>query len=174
MDTKSKLLTIKEVCSKALSMTIKESYLSNLYILQKEFPSCASQFRQLATIIMNKCNDNCTEEDATPEVLSQDFLGYDLFGDLDRLQIYEITYVFTQKIINDIFNDFINTDREIFDKTSFLRELVDDAFATNKDAKSKLKNKRYYSKLFREFLDNRKKWYNSINAEIDLIVSKIS
>ena len=172
MDTKSKLLTVKEVCSKALSMTIKESYLSNLYILQKEFPSCATKFKQLATIIMNKCNDNCTEEDNTPEVLSQEFLGYDLFGDLDRYQIYQITYVFTQKLINDIFNELISSDKETFDKTSNLREYIDDAFATS-DAKSRLKNKRYYSKAFRDFLDSRKMWYNKVNAEIDLIISKM-
>lgn len=172
MNTKDKLLTIKEVCSKSLSMTIKESYLSNLYILQKEFPYCAQKFRQLATIIMNKCNDNCTEEEITPEILSQEFLGYDLFGDLDRFQIYQITYVFTQNIINNIFNDFIDHDKDIFNKTSFLRELIGDAFATN-GTKSRLKNKRYYSAKFKDFLDSRKMWYNKVNAEIDLIVSRL-
>jgi hypothetical protein len=170
MDTKSKLLTIKEVFSKSLSMTIKESYLSNLYILQKECPSSASKFRQLATIIMNKCNDNCTEEDKTPEIYSQEFLGYDLFGDLDRYQIYQITYVFAQKLINDIFNELISSDKKTFDKTSNLREYIDDAFATS-GAKSKLKNKRYYSAKFRDFLDTRKMWYNKVNAEIDLVIA---
>ena len=172
MDTKSKLLTIKEVCSKSLSMTIKESYLSNLYILQKEFPSSAKEFRQLATIIMNQCNDNCTEEDKTPEALSQKFLGYDLFGDLDRLQIYQITYVFTQKLLNDIFIELSSSDKEVFSKTSNLREYINDAFVTS-NAKSRLKNKRYYSAKFRDFLDSRKMWYNKINAEIDLVVSKM-
>jgi hypothetical protein len=172
MNTKDKLLTIKEVCSKALNMTIKESYLSNLFILQKESPSNSKKFKQLATIIMNKSNDNCTEEETTPEVLSQEFLGYDLFGDLDRYQIYQITYVFAQKLINDIFNELISSDKETFDKTSNLREYIDDAFATS-GTKSRLKNKRYYSAKFKDFLDSRKMWYNKVNAEIDLIVSRL-
>jgi len=172
MNTKDKLLTIKEVCSKSLSMTIKESYLSNLYILKKECPSNAKQFEKLASTIMKKCNDNCTEEDSAPEVLSQELLGYDLFGDLDRYQIYQITYVFAQKLINDIFNELISSDKETFDKTSNLREYIDDAFSTS-NAKSRLKNKRYYSAKFKDFLDSRKMWYNKVNAEIDLIIARL-
>lgn len=170
MNTKDKLLTIKEDCSKSLSMTIKESYISNLYILIKECPSNAKELNKLIEAINEKCTDNCNEENNTPELLSQQILGYDVFF-LDRYQIFSITYVFVQKIINDIFNEFIFTDNKLFSETSHLREIIDDAFAVDKNCRNQFNNKVYYSRLFRDFLDSRKMWYNKVNAEIDLLLA---
>jgi hypothetical protein len=172
VDTKNKLLTIKEACSKALSMTIKESYISNLYILEKECPKNIKELDKLVSAIQEKCDDNCNNEEITPEILSQKILGYDVFF-LDRYQIFTITYVFVQKIINDIFNEFIFTDNELFRKTAYLREVIDDAFVVDKNCKNRFNNKKYYSALFKDFLDSRKMWYNKANEEIDKIIMEL-
>jgi hypothetical protein len=171
MDAKSKLLIIKEACSKALSMSIKESYISNLYVLEKECPS-NTELNKLVLAIQEKCDNDCNNEEITPEILSQEILGYDIFF-LDRYQIFTISYVFVQKIINDIFNEFIFTDNELFRKTAYLREVIDNAFAVDKNCKNQFNNKRYYSALFKDFLDSRKVWYNKVNEEIDLIISEL-
>lgn len=172
MNPKEKLLTIKEACSKALSMTIKESYISNLYILEKECPSYTKELNKLIEAIQEKCTDDCNEEDNVPETLSQKILRYDIFF-LDRYQIFSITYIFVQKIINDIFNEFIFTDNKLFSKTSYLREIIDGAFSIDKNCRNRFNNKKYYSAKFKDFLDSRKMWYNKVNEEIDKLILEL-
>jgi len=172
MTTKDKLQIIKDTCSKVLSMTIKESYLSNIYILQNMNPWNKNGYEKLSNAIKEKCVDTCSEEENSPENLSREIFGFDLF-DLDQYQIFSITYVFTQKLINDIFNDLVTNDKDMFAKTLNLRGLIDEAFSVDKDCRNKFKNKRYYSRLFRDFLDNRKMWYNKVNEEIDRLLAEM-
>ena len=169
MTTKEKLLTIKEVCSKTLSMNIKESYLSNLDILEKSYPLGSGQFKKLSVAIEENCSGDCYGESGSPEEVSKDVLGYDLFN-LDRYDIFTISYDYAKKILLGIYDEIFISDPDTFSKLANLQKLVENAFDTDQRCKNRFKNKRYYSKLFMDFLTSRRDHYIKINDEIDMLI----
>ena len=170
---KSELLTVKDLCRKALSMTNKEAYISNLLILEKQISkSNQIKTRQLMELIKEKCTNLCDEENEIPEFYSNQIFGINIF-DLDRYDIYMITYVYIQKLINDIFIGMSLSDNDLFLKTSNLKNIIDAAFTGNRNCRNKFYNKKYTSALFKDFLNGRNNWLDKINTEIDLIISKL-
>jgi len=158
---------IYEICDRTLNMSEKDAYIRNIDILLKK-EECDFKDLLILKDELLKYNDIWSYQENNPEEISARLLGVNLF-DFDRFDLFMIAHTYAWNEIVDCFSYLFKKANDI----SLLKWLYDiqififTSLFSYTNCRSENKNKVFYCREFKSFLDERKNKLKTIKEKID-------